>query len=67
MVNFNDEAFLDLPHQKDFTNDITELEEALGRIDSRGGTAMRDAIRMSIDHLPLYPACPNRSPRPHGA
>ncbi len=51
VVNFNDEAFLDLPHQKDFTNDITELEEALGRIDSRGGTAMRDAIRMSIDHL----------------
>ena len=51
VVNFNDEAFLDLPHQKDFTNDITELEDALSRIDSRGGTAMRDAIRMSIDHL----------------
>lgn len=51
VVNFNDEAFLDLPHQKDFTNDTTELEEALSRIDSRGGTAMRDAIRMSIDHL----------------
>lgn len=51
VVNFNDEAFLDLPHQKEFTNDITELEEALSRIDSRGGTAMRDAIRMSIDHL----------------
>lgn len=51
VVNFNDEAFLDLPHQKDFTNDPAELEEALGRIDSRGGTAMRDAIRMSIDHL----------------
>jgi VWFA-related protein len=27
------------------------MEEALTRIDSRGGTAMRDAIRMSIDHL----------------
>jgi len=51
VVNFNDEAFLDLPHGKDFTNDIKELEEALTRIDSRGGTAMRDAIRMSIDHL----------------
>jgi VWFA-related protein len=50
VVNFNDEAFLDLPHGKDFTNDIKELEEALTRIDSRGGTAMRDAIRMSIDH-----------------
>ena len=51
VVNFNDEAFLDLPHGKDFTNDIEEMEEALTRIDSRGGTAMRDAIRMSIDHL----------------
>ena len=51
VVNFNDEAFLDIPHGKDFTNDIEEMEEALTRIDSRGGTAMRDAIRMSIDHL----------------
>jgi VWFA-related protein len=51
VVNFNDEAFLDLPHNKDFTSDIKEMEEALTRIDSRGGTAMRDAIRMSIDHL----------------
>ncbi len=47
IVNFNDEAFLD----KDFTNDVKDLEEGLARIDSRGGTAMRDAIRMSIDHL----------------
>ena len=50
VVNFNDEAFNDLPHGKDFTSDIKEMEEALTRIDSRGGTAMRDAIRMSIDH-----------------
>ena len=39
VVNFNDEAFLDLPHGKEFTNDIQEMEEALTRIDSRGGTA----------------------------
>jgi VWFA-related protein len=51
VVNFNDEAFLDNPHGKDFTSEIKEIEEALTRIDSRGGTAMRDAIRMSIDHL----------------
>jgi VWFA-related protein len=50
VVNFNDEAFNDLPHGKDFTSDIREMEEALTRIDARGGTAMRDAIRMSIDH-----------------
>jgi VWFA-related protein len=51
IVNFNDEAFLDNPHGKSFTSDIKEMEEALTRIDSRGGTAMRDAVRMSIDHL----------------
>jgi Ca-activated chloride channel family protein len=51
VVNFNDSAYLDLPHEKDFTNDIEEMKEALARIDSRGGTAMRDAIRMSIDHV----------------
>ncbi len=51
VVNFNDEAFLDLPNRKNFTNDIREMEEALTRIDSRGGTAMRDAIGWSIDHL----------------
>ena len=51
VVNFNDEAYMDLPNNKDFTNDIKEMEEALTRIDSHGGTAMRDAIRMSIDWL----------------
>jgi VWFA-related protein len=51
VVNFNDEPFLDLPNQKNFTNNIQEMEEALTRIDSKGGTAMRDAIRTSIDHL----------------
>ncbi len=51
VVNFNDEAFLDNPHGKEFTSDVKEMEEALTRLDSRGGTAMRDAVRMSIDHL----------------
>jgi VWFA-related protein len=51
IVNFNDEAFLDNPKGKDFTSDIKEMEEALTRIDARGGTAMRDAIRMSLDHV----------------
>jgi len=46
VVNFNDEPFLD----SDFTNDIKVLEQSLAKIDSRGGTAMRDAIRVSIDH-----------------
>jgi VWFA-related protein len=47
IVNFNDEAYLDCA----FTNSIPKLEEGIARIDSRGGTAMRDAISMSIDYL----------------
>jgi Ca-activated chloride channel homolog len=49
VVNFNDDFYLDL--DKDFTNSIPELKEALERIDSRGSTAMRDAIIGSLDHL----------------
>jgi len=51
IASFNDVAFLDLPHNKEFTNDIGETGEALSHIYYHGGTAMRDAIRMSIDHL----------------
>lgn len=47
VVNFNDEAYLDVP----FTSDVKKLEEGLSKIDSRGGTAMRDAISMSIDYM----------------
>jgi VWFA-related protein len=47
IVNFNDEAYLDAP----FTSSIEKLEEGVARIDSRGGTAMRDAISMSIDYM----------------
>jgi Ca-activated chloride channel family protein len=47
IVNFNDEAYLDV----EFTNDIKKMEEGVARIDSRGGTAMREAISMSIDYL----------------
>jgi VWFA-related protein len=47
VVNFNDDPYLDC----DFTNQVPKLEQALSKIDSRGGTAMRDAIRLSIDHM----------------
>lgn len=47
IVNFNDEAWLDVP----MTSDIKAMQEGVARIDSRGGTAMRDAISMSIDYL----------------
>lgn len=47
IVNFNDDAYLDVA----FTNDVHKLEQGLARIDSRGGTAMRDAISMSLDYI----------------
>lgn len=47
IVNFNDEAYLDV----DFTSDVKKLEDGVARIDSRGGTAMRDAIDLSMEHL----------------
>ena len=40
IVNFNDDPFLDVP----MTSDIKKMEEGIARIDSRGGTAMREAI-----------------------
>ena len=49
VVNFNDDFYLDL--DKDFTNSIPELQEALERIDARGSTALYDAIIGSLDHL----------------
>jgi Ca-activated chloride channel family protein len=47
VVDFNDRAYLDV----DFTSDMTVLGKALENIEPQGGTAMRDAIRMSIGHL----------------
>jgi len=47
IVNFNDDAWLDVP----FTSDVKKMEEGIAKIDSRGGTAMRDAINLSMDYL----------------
>ncbi len=47
IVDFNDDAYLDL----DFTSDPRKVEEALAHYDARGGTIMRDAIQMSIEHV----------------
>jgi Ca-activated chloride channel homolog len=49
VVNFNDEYYLDT--NEDFTSDTQELNEALSRIDTRGSTALYDAIVGSLDHL----------------
>jgi Ca-activated chloride channel homolog len=47
IVNFNDEYYLD----QDFTSDMNKLKEGLEQIDSRGGTALYDAVIASADHL----------------
>lgn len=47
VVNFSDEAYID----QDFTSDISKLREGLSHIDSRGGTALYDAVVASADHL----------------
>jgi len=47
IVNFNDEPFLD----QDFTNNVAQMREALDRVDTRGGTALYDAVYAAADHL----------------
>jgi VWFA-related protein len=47
VVNFNEEYFLD----QDYTGSIPKLKDALERIESRGGTALYDAVVASSDHL----------------
>ncbi len=47
IVNFNDDHYLDVP----FTGDIRKMEQGIAKIDSRGGTAMRDAISASLDYM----------------
>jgi VWFA-related protein len=50
-VNFNDVYYLDTPG--DFAGTIEDLKSALDKIDSRGGTALRDSVIASLDHLKL--------------
>lgn len=51
VVNFNDVYYLDTPGE--FASNMEELKSALDKIDSRGGTAMRDAVYASLDHMKL--------------
>ena len=51
VVNFNDEYYLDTPGN--FASNMGELKAALAKIDSRGGTALYDAVSASLDHLKL--------------
>ena len=47
IINFNDEAHHDVP----FTSDKAKMQAGLSKLNSLGGTAMRDAVGLSIDLL----------------
>ncbi len=47
VVNFSDEGFIDC----ELTSDINKLRDGLSHIDSRGGTALYDAVVASADKL----------------
>ena len=47
VLNFNDKARIDVP----LTSDVQVLEAGIRRVDSIGGTAMRDAIDLAQTHL----------------
>jgi Ca-activated chloride channel family protein len=47
VVNFSDEAYID----QDFTGSVDKLRQGLSHIDSKGGTALYDAIMASADYM----------------
>lgn len=47
IVSFDDQVYLD----QDFTNSIDALTKAFASIETRGETAIYDAIALSVDHL----------------
>jgi Ca-activated chloride channel homolog len=56
IVNFSDEAFID----QDFTSDIRKLEQGLSHIDSKGGTALYDAVVASANELASHAKRPKQ-------
>jgi Ca-activated chloride channel family protein len=47
VINFGEDAFLD----QDYTPDVGKLTAALQRVETRGSTALYDAIIAAVDHL----------------
>ena len=47
IIGFNDTPYLD----QDFTSDVSKLEKALDKTESRGGTLMRDSIHLALEHM----------------
>jgi Ca-activated chloride channel family protein len=51
VITFGDQAFLD----QDYTPDVGKLTAALQRVETRGSTALYDAIIAAVDHLETSP------------
>jgi Ca-activated chloride channel homolog len=47
LINFNDQVYID----QDFTKNQDDLRDVLEGIDARGGTALYDAIYLSLEHI----------------
>jgi Ca-activated chloride channel homolog len=47
VVNFGEDAFLD----QDYTQDVGKLRAALQQVETRGSTALYDAVVAAVDHL----------------
>jgi VWFA-related protein len=47
VISFSEEAFV----TQDFTSDVKRLESSMRKMESRGNTAMRDALSLGLDHL----------------
>jgi Ca-activated chloride channel family protein len=47
VVNFGEDAYLD----QDYTQDVGKLKAALQRVETRGSTALYDALIGAVDHL----------------
>ncbi len=47
VITFNEAAFV----AQDFTSNVKQLETSLRKIESKGETAMRDALALGLDHL----------------
>jgi len=51
VINFGEDAFLD----QDYTPDVGKLTAALQRVETRGSTALYDAIIAAVTHLEISP------------
>ncbi|MBV8629544.1 MAG: VWA domain-containing protein [Silvibacterium sp.] len=56
IVNFSDDAYID----QDFTSNVSLLEKGLSHVDSKGGTALYDAVFASANELARHAKQPKQ-------